>query len=61
MDDMYETVALGLTAEALSHEIFRIADNLAQRVKAAESRLKGKGDTDRTGRRIRGNGTRWRE
>jgi signal transduction histidine kinase len=48
MDDMYETVALGLTAEALSHEIFQIADNLAQRVKAAESRLKGKGDTDRT-------------
>jgi hypothetical protein len=26
MDDMYETVALGLTAEALSHEIFNVAD-----------------------------------
>lgn len=48
MDDMYETVALGLTAEALSHEIFQIADNLAQRVKAAETRLKGKEGTDRT-------------
>ena len=48
MDDMYETVALGLTAEALSHEIFQIADNLAQRVKAAESRLKGQRETDRT-------------
>lgn len=48
MDDMYETVALGLTAEALSHEIFRIADNLAQRAKAAESRLRAKGETDRT-------------
>jgi signal transduction histidine kinase len=48
MDDMYETVALGLTAEALSHEIFQIADSLAQRVKAAETRLKARGETDRT-------------
>jgi len=47
MDDMYETVALGLTAEALSHEIFQIADNLASRTKAVESRLIGKGGADR--------------
>jgi signal transduction histidine kinase len=47
MDDMYETVALGLTAEALSHEIFQIADNLAQRTKAVESRILGKAGTDR--------------
>jgi len=39
MDDVYETVALGLTAEALSHEIFQIADKLAQRTKTAEARL----------------------
>ena len=39
MDDMYKTVALGLTAEALSHEIFQIADNLALRTKTVESRL----------------------
>lgn len=47
MDDMYETVALGLTAEALSHEIFQIADTLAKRTKAVESRLIGKEGTDR--------------
>jgi signal transduction histidine kinase len=48
MDDMYETTALGLTAEALSHEIFQIADNLARRTKAVESRLIDKGGSDRT-------------
>src|SRR6266700_139417 len=47
MDDMYETVALGLTAEALSHEIFQIAENLALRTKTVESRLLSKGGTDR--------------
>jgi len=44
MDDMYETVALGLTAEALSHEIFQIADSLAHRTKTIESRLKAGAD-----------------
>jgi len=48
MDDMYETVALGLTAEALSHEIFQIADNLARRTKAAEARLTARAEMDRT-------------
>jgi C4-dicarboxylate-specific signal transduction histidine kinase len=47
MDDMYETVALGLTAEALSHEIFQIADNLARRTKAVESKLIRKDVADR--------------
>jgi signal transduction histidine kinase len=47
MDDMYETVALGLTAEALSHEIFQIADNLAKRTKTVESKLIGKDGADR--------------
>jgi signal transduction histidine kinase len=40
MDNMYETVALGLTAEALSHEIFNIADQLATRTKKAKNRLR---------------------
>ncbi len=39
MDEMYEAVALGLTAEALSHEVFNIADQLANRTKAAQTRL----------------------
>lgn len=33
MDDMYEAVALGLTAEALSHEVYNVADQLAQKSK----------------------------
>jgi signal transduction histidine kinase len=33
LDQMYESVALGLTAEALSHEIFNITDQLAIRSK----------------------------
>jgi hypothetical protein len=33
LEQMYETVALGLTAEALSHEIFNITDQLAVRSK----------------------------
>ncbi len=47
MDDMYETVALGLTAEALSHEVFNVADQLAKRTKSAQTTLRKKGITDR--------------
>lgn len=47
MDDMYETVALGLTAEALSHEVYNIADQLAKRSKTAQTTLQNKGITDR--------------
>jgi len=38
LDDMYQAVALGLTAEAIVHEVFHIADNLANRTKATRSR-----------------------
>ncbi len=48
MDDMYETVALGLTAEALSHEVFNVADQLAKRTQSAQTQLRNKGVTDRT-------------
>jgi len=48
MDDMYETVALGLTAEALSHEVFNVADQLAKRTKSAQTKLQNQGVTDRT-------------
>lgn len=47
MDDMYEAVALGLTAEALSHEVFNVADQLARRTKSAQTTLRRKGVTDR--------------
>ena len=47
MDDVYETVALGLTAEALSHEIYNVADQLAMRTKSAQTTLRGKGINDR--------------
>ena len=47
MDDMYEAVALGLTAEALSHEVYNVADQLAQRAKAAQTTLRKKDITDR--------------
>lgn len=40
MDDVYETVALGLTAEALSHEVFNVADNLTRRSKTISSSIK---------------------
>ncbi len=40
--DMYATVALGLTAEALSHEIYQIADRLAQRTSNLNAYLKRK-------------------
>lgn len=48
MDDMYETVALGLTAEALSHEVFNVADQLAQRAKSTQTKLRNKGINDRS-------------
>lgn len=47
MDDMYEMVALGLTAEALSHEVYNVADQLAQRTKSAQTTLRNKGINDR--------------
>jgi len=47
MDDMYETVALGLTAEALSHEVYNVADQLAKRAKSAQTMLRNKGINDR--------------
>lgn len=47
LDDMYETVALGLTAEALSHEVYNVADHLALRAKSAQTTLRNKGITDR--------------
>lgn len=47
MDDMYEAVALGLTAEALSHEVYNVADQLAKRAKSAQTTLRTKGITDR--------------
>lgn len=48
MDDMYEAVALGITAEALSHEVFNVADQLAKRTKSAQTRAQNQGITDRT-------------
>jgi len=48
MDSMYESIALGITAEALSHEIFNVADQLAKRTKAAQTQLRNKGISDRT-------------
>lgn len=47
MDDMYETVALGLTAEALSHEVYNVADQLAKRTKFAQTTLRNRGINDR--------------
>lgn len=47
MDDMYEAVALGLTAEALSHEVYNVADQLAMRTKSAQITLRNKGINDR--------------
>lgn len=48
MDEMYETMALGLTAEALSHEIFNIADQLAQKGKTTKNQLNKKGVEERS-------------
>jgi signal transduction histidine kinase len=47
MEIMYETAALGLTAEALSHEINNIIDQLAIRVKAIKIDLSKKGITEK--------------
>jgi signal transduction histidine kinase len=47
-DNMYEAIALGLTAEALSHEVFNVADQLAKRVKLVQTALRGKGVNDRS-------------
>ncbi len=47
MDDMYEAVALGLTAEALSHEVFNVADQLAGRAKSAQMLLRNRNIADR--------------
>lgn len=47
MDDMYQTVALGLTAEALSHEVYNVADQLAKRTKSAQTALRNKGINNR--------------
>lgn len=43
---VYETVSLGLTAEALSHEIRNVADQLAYRNRQAMQRLKSSGTRD---------------
>ncbi|NTV46225.1 MAG: hypothetical protein HGB11_06820, partial [Chlorobiales bacterium] len=47
MDDMYGIVSLGLTAEALSHEVYNVADQLALRTKSAQTTLRNKGINDR--------------
>ena len=47
MDNMYETVALGLTAEALSHEVYNVADQLAKRAKSTQTSIRNKGINDR--------------
>jgi len=47
MDDMYQMVALGLTAEALSHEVYNVADQLARRAKSAQTALRSKSINER--------------
>ena len=44
--EMYATVALGLTSEALSHEIYQIADQLAQRGSKLRAHLRRKSIKD---------------
>ena len=44
--EMYATVALGLTSEALSHEIYQIADQLAQRASKLKAHLRRKSIKD---------------
>jgi len=39
MDDMYEAIALGLSAEAIVHEIFQITEGLSARTKRLSGRL----------------------
>ena len=46
MSEMYETVALGLTAEALSHEVFQIADRLAERAGQISRHIRKREGTD---------------
>jgi signal transduction histidine kinase len=46
LSEMYETVALGLTAEALSHEIYQVADRLADRSAAVSKHLRKRGPDD---------------
>jgi signal transduction histidine kinase len=48
MDMLYESVALGLTAESLAHEINNITDQLARRSKAVKIYLDKRNITDRT-------------
>jgi signal transduction histidine kinase len=48
MDMMYESVALGLTAEALSHEINNVIDQLLRRSKAVKTALDKRNVTDST-------------
>ncbi len=45
---VYETVSLGLTAEALSHEIRNVADQLAERNQQARQRLRSSNINDAT-------------
>jgi signal transduction histidine kinase len=40
LSQMYDTVALGLTAEALSHEVYQVADRLAERASLLERQMK---------------------
>ncbi|WP_337175102.1 ATP-binding protein [Paludisphaera sp.] len=49
--DMYETVGLGLTAEALSHEIAEIANGLAQRTQTIRQKI-DKGQVHPTSRML---------
>ncbi|MBI5765453.1 MAG: sensor histidine kinase [Planctomycetes bacterium] len=44
VDDMYEAVALGLTAEAIVHEVFQITDGLTGRTKRLIARSEEKVD-----------------
>lgn len=47
LDAAYETVGLGITAEALAHEIKNIADRLARRTSQIASHLKRSGTGDK--------------
>jgi signal transduction histidine kinase len=45
IDDMYEAVAVGITAEAIVHEVFQIADALTNRTKRLASKTNGQLDS----------------
>jgi C4-dicarboxylate-specific signal transduction histidine kinase len=47
LDDVYEVVGLGLTAEALSHEISNVATQLSQRTQQIQKYLKSSPTRDR--------------